>query len=100
MNDMHAAHCLAAFAAGKHVFCEKPLAVTVQQCDEIIQAQKASGKHFATGFVLRCVFRVPCGRVVVYRRPGGANAVSCGSVLVHWCSCSHTLREDLRERCL
>jgi len=52
-NCEHREHCLAAFKAGKHVFCEKPLAITVEECEEITNAHKASGKLFATGFVLR-----------------------------------------------
>ena len=47
------ARILAAFAAGKDVFSEKPLATTIEACKEISDAQKRSGRVFATGFVLR-----------------------------------------------
>ena len=52
-NCFHKEHILAAFKAGKHVFSEKPLATSISDCQEIYDAYKASGKLFATGFVLR-----------------------------------------------
>ena len=52
-NALHKEHILAAFKAGKHVFSEKPLATTIEDCVAIYDAHKASGLQFATGFVLR-----------------------------------------------
>ncbi len=52
-NALHAEHITAAFEAGKHVFGEKPLATTLADCIAIREAHLASGKKFATGFVLR-----------------------------------------------
>ena len=52
-NAYHKEHILAAFNAGKHVFTEKPLATTINDCQEIFDAHQKSGKLFATGFVLR-----------------------------------------------
>lgn len=52
-NALHKEHILSAFAAGKHVFSEKPLATTIDDCREIYDAHRRSGKLFATGFVLR-----------------------------------------------
>ncbi len=52
-NAMHKEHILLAFAAGKHVFAEKPLATTIADCVEINEAHKKAGTIFATGFVLR-----------------------------------------------
>lgn len=52
-NVFHKQHVLEAFAAGKHVFSEKPLATSIEDCQEIFEAHQASGKIFATGFVLR-----------------------------------------------
>jgi predicted dehydrogenase len=49
----HARHAIAALNAGKHVLCEKPLAWTVEECDEVIEAQKASGKYLLIGHCLR-----------------------------------------------
>lgn len=52
-NYQHAEHCISSFEAGKHVFCEKPLATTIEDCNRIHEASKKSGKLFETGFVLR-----------------------------------------------
>ncbi len=35
---LHAAQAIAAAAAGKHVLCEKPMAMNVSECDQIIDA--------------------------------------------------------------
>ena len=45
----HAPMCLDALAAGKHVFCEKSLALTVEQCKAIARAAQASGRVFQVG---------------------------------------------------
>lgn len=40
----------AALAAGLHVYCEKPLAATVQEVDHLIASRNASGRKIAVGF--------------------------------------------------
>ena len=52
-NAFHCEHVTAAFAAGKNVFSEKPLATSIDDCQTMYDAWKKSGKLFATGFVLR-----------------------------------------------
>ena len=47
------AHCpitVAAFAAGKHVLCEKPMAHNTEDAKKMIDAWKASGKKFTIGY--------------------------------------------------
>jgi predicted dehydrogenase len=52
-NNDHAASCIAALKAGKHVLCEKPMAMTVAEAEAMKAAADASGKVFLTGFVSR-----------------------------------------------
>ena len=52
--DAHKEACLAACSAGKHVFCEKPLAKTLEDCAEIeMAAAKNTDKYFTVGFMRR-----------------------------------------------
>jgi len=44
----HLAVVLPALRAGKHVLCEKPLALTVRSCQALIEAAKAGGAVLAT----------------------------------------------------
>lgn len=41
---VHAGISIEALHAGKHVLCEKPMAASLEECDAMIAAQKASGK--------------------------------------------------------
>ncbi|TDL64767.1 Gfo/Idh/MocA family oxidoreductase [Rhodococcus qingshengii] len=50
---LHEEHAIAALRAGKHVYCEKPLAITVEGCDRIIEESKKAGKHLMVGFNMR-----------------------------------------------
>jgi len=52
-NCYHAEQAIAAFKAGKHVFCEKPLATTVEDCLAMREAWQAAGTLFSIGFTLR-----------------------------------------------
>ncbi|OIO75938.1 MAG: hypothetical protein AUJ85_01660 [Elusimicrobia bacterium CG1_02_37_114] len=46
----HEDHAVDALTAGKHVFCEKPLAITVRGCDRILSAWQKSKKKLMVGF--------------------------------------------------
>ncbi len=49
-NQQHASQALAALRAGKHVFVEKPMALTEQECSDLYQAVRESGKQLTVGF--------------------------------------------------
>lgn len=51
-NSMHAEFVIRAARAGKHVICEKPMAVTVEDCDRMITACKEAGKMLSIGYRL------------------------------------------------
>lgn len=50
---LHPAHAVAAFDAGYHVFCEKPMALTDREADEMVAASRRSGRLFSVGQCLR-----------------------------------------------
>lgn len=52
-NAVHAEQALAAFAHGKHVFCEKPLGMTVPEARAMLAAAEASGKLHQVAFTFR-----------------------------------------------
>jgi myo-inositol 2-dehydrogenase/D-chiro-inositol 1-dehydrogenase len=52
-SDTHANLAVAVAGAGKHVFCEKPMALTVAECDTIIAAAARAGVALMIGQVQR-----------------------------------------------
>ncbi len=52
-NALHLEHTLAAAAAGKHVFCEKPLEISVDRCQRMLDACKKAGKLLGVGYRLQ-----------------------------------------------
>lgn len=51
-NNMHAEYTIRAFGAGKHVICEKPMAITVEDCDKMIAAAKKANRQLSVGYRL------------------------------------------------
>jgi len=49
-HDTHADLTVRALAAGKHVWCEKPLALTLDELDAVEKAWRGSGCQLAVGF--------------------------------------------------
>jgi len=52
-NHLHAQAAIAALAAGKHVFLEKPLGASLAECDAVAEAARASGRQVAVNHELR-----------------------------------------------
>ena len=53
-NSMHAEYSIRASRAGKHVLCEKPMAISSAECQAMIAAAKKAGKKLMMGY--RCHF--------------------------------------------
>ncbi len=56
----HEEQAVAALEAGKHVFLEKPMTITIEGCDRVLRAWKKSGARLMIGFNMRymSIFRV------------------------------------------
>jgi predicted dehydrogenase len=49
-HSMHAGQVIAAAAAGKHIFCEKPFALTKESAEQSVNAAKNAGVTLALGY--------------------------------------------------
>lgn len=70
---LHAEMAVAALQAGKHVYCEKPVAITPATVAAVVKAVKASGKVFVSGQQLRSYKRL--GAAVAKIRSGALGDV-------------------------
>src|SRR3981189_3489783 len=52
-NHMHVPWSIRAAEAGKHVLCEKPLALTVAECRTLIDARNRTGVKIGEAFMVR-----------------------------------------------
>ncbi len=51
-NGLHAAHTIAALQAGKHVMCEKPMAISSHECQAMIDAAKQADRYLGIDYRL------------------------------------------------
>ena len=51
--DLHKEMAIAALEVGKHVYCEKPMALNPEQCRMVVNAAKSAKGIFQAGFQLR-----------------------------------------------
>ncbi len=70
----HAAAGLAALKAGRHAYVEKPLAVSLEDADAMVQAAAEAGVVLACGHQERIVFRA-MGLLDIPERPTGLEAM-------------------------
>lgn len=78
-NALHLEHTVAAAKAGKHVFCEKPLEVSVQRCQQMIDACKAADRMLGTAY--RCRFEphhIECIRIAREQELGPVRIIEAG----------------------
>ena len=48
-NHVHAEITIKALEAGKHVLCEKPMAITLKECEEMVNASKIADRFLVIG---------------------------------------------------
>lgn len=51
--ETHAAFAVCALQAGAHVFLEKPVATTVEGCQQVLQAAQENRRRLVVGYILR-----------------------------------------------
>ena len=52
-TESHADYAVAAMEAGAHVFCEKPLAPTMDEARRVVEAARSNGRKLYVGYILR-----------------------------------------------
>lgn len=67
-NALHHPHTIMAAKAGKHVICEKPMAINVKECEEMIAACKAANVKLFIGYRLHFE---PFNRELIRMRTSG-----------------------------
>ena len=83
-NHLHLPLAEAALAAGKHVICEKPLALDVSGAQQLVEAAADSGLHAAVPFVYRYYPTVREARERVTSGETGAVRLLHGTYLQDW----------------
>lgn len=71
-NDTHKEIALAAARNGKHIFCEKPMAMSVGECKEMIGAAEAAGVIHMINFNYRTVPAVALAKQMIEKGLIGA----------------------------
>lgn len=72
-NAMHAEYTIRAAQAGKHVLCEKPMAISVAECERMIAACKAADRKLMIGY--RCHFEPFNREAMRLARSGAAGKI-------------------------
>ena len=83
-NHLHAPLAEAALRAGKHVVCEKPLALDAAEAQSLVRAAEASGRRAAVPFVYRYYPTVREARERIRGGQAGAVRLVHGSYLQDW----------------
>jgi glucose-fructose oxidoreductase len=77
---MHREYVVRAAAAGKHVWCEKPMAPTAKECQEMIDACKKANRSLAIGYRLQHEPTTQAWRRIVQQKQLGAiQKLSCAA---------------------
>jgi predicted dehydrogenase len=78
--SMHKEYVIRAANAGKHVFCEKPMALTSDECQAMIDACKSSKRKLAIGYRLQHEPNTQAYRKIVADNSlGKVKSVSCAA---------------------
>ena len=85
-NHLHAPMAISALEAGFHVFCEKPMAISVAEAEAILRAVDSSGRRLALAFTYSAYPLVEEARLRVARGDLGAIRLVQVEYLQGWLS--------------
>lgn len=94
-HHLHAEVCVAASRAGKHVLCEKPMAMDVGECRQMLSAVEEAGVKFQIGFMRRFDRSFAAAREAVDR--GDIGEVVCVKSLTHGPSIPRPWQYDIAK---
>jgi glucose-fructose oxidoreductase len=78
--SMHKEYVIRAANAGKHVWCEKPMAITAKECQDMIDACKKNKKSLAIGYRLQHEPNTQeYRRIVKNKLLGNVKQLTCGA---------------------
>lgn len=78
--SMHEEYVVRAANAGKHVFCEKPMAITAKQCQSMIDACRKNKRSLAIGYRLQHEPNTQQWRKIVNQKLlGKVQQLNCGA---------------------
>ena len=78
-NGLHAEHTIKAAKAGKHVLSEKPMEVSVEKCQQMIDECKKAGRQLAIGYRLHFEpNNLECVRLVREKVFGNLKVINAG----------------------
>jgi len=75
-NALHLDNALVAAKAGKHVFCEKPMEISAERCQQMIDAVRAANRLLGIGY--RCRFEpnhLECVRIAREKELGAVKVI-------------------------
>lgn len=79
-NSMHAEYTIRAAQAGKHVICEKPMAMNSQECQQMIEACNDAGVKLSIGYRLHFEpYNQEVMRMGQEQEMGKLNFIDCGA---------------------
>ena len=75
-NDCHASQAIAAMRRGKHVLCEKPLALTLRDAESMVRESRRARVKLACGYMMR--FHGAHRRIAELTRAGALGKLTLG----------------------
>lgn len=75
----HPAHLEAAVDAGKHVYCEKPVAVDVTGCQRVMRIGEKVQKRFSLDIGFQCRHAPPYAELARRVQAGALGKIACGA---------------------